>query len=113
MSSMNESIFARTWWTYDSAADDWFTHLYHWFNLLEGCIWLGIAILVMVRFLRHRRTSLEVVYALAFCAFALTDFREAWEQSTWLIGIKLLNLILLFRLRQWTMSKHYPAARIY
>jgi len=36
-----------------------------------------IAALVVRRFMRHRRSWLETVYALAFVTFGLSDFVEA------------------------------------
>jgi len=110
---MIEIIFTRVWWKYDSASADWFTHLYHWFNFLEGCIWLVIAALIAWRFLKHRQTAFEVAYSLAFLTFAVTDFQESFEQSSWLIWLKIGNLIALFLLRRRVMLKHYPAARIF
>lgn len=110
---MFEAFFAHVWWRYDGAFGDWFTHLYHWFNLLEGCVWLVVAGLILWRFRNHRQSRQEVVYAAAFLTFGLTDFQESLEQSSWLIAIKLVNLIVLYFLRKRIMSKYYPSARVY
>ncbi len=110
---MFEVVFTQVWWRYDGASDDWFTHLYHWFNLLEGCAWLVVAGLILRRFLCHRKSRLEIVYAVAFVTFGLTDFQESLEQSSWLIWIKLVNLVGLILLRRRMMTKHYPSARVY
>lgn len=92
----------------------WFSKTYHAFNIFEGFAWAVLALLVLHRCARFRRSvRLEVAYACAFLAFALSDFREAWEQSSWLIWLKLFNLIALFWLRHLVMSRFYPQARLY
>ncbi len=41
---------------------------------------------------KHRNSSIELWYALAFALFGLSDYREAWILESWLIGAKLINL---------------------
>ena len=65
------------------------------------------------RFSTHRSSRSEIGYAIAFLTFAITDFVEAWGQSSWLIWLKLLNLIVLFQLRRTIMARHYPEAKLY
>lgn len=108
-----EIMFTRTWWRYSPGDGQWFTLLYHWFNIAEGVAWVVFAGLVLRRYLRNRRSSLELWYCFAFFIFALTDFREAWAQSSGLIWFKLLNLIGLFLLRRAVLSRHYPDAKLY
>jgi hypothetical protein len=108
-----EIIFVRTWWRYTPEDGHWFTVIYHWFNIVEGCAWVVCAGLVFRRFLTHRKSRSEIVYAFAFLTFAVTDFAEAWAQSSWLIWLKLVNLIVLFQLRRTIMSRFYPAAKLY
>ena len=94
MSQFIEPLFKRTWWQWNPSDGQWFSLIYHWFNILEGIAWIVFAALVLRRYLRHRNSSVELAYIAAFLAFAATDFREAWQQSSWLIGLKLLNLIV-------------------
>jgi multisubunit Na+/H+ antiporter MnhE subunit len=108
-----EIIFVRTWWQYTPEDGQWFTTIYHWFNVAEGCAWVVCAGLVFRRFLTHQKSPSEIYYAIAFLAFAVTDFAEAWKQSSWLIWLKLLNLIVLFQLRRKIMSRYYPKAKLY
>lgn len=89
------------------------SELYHWFNLFEGFAWLVFARLVAARHRRHRSHGVEVAYSLAFVAFAATDFCEAWVQQSWLLWIKLLILIALFRLRRHVMRTYHPDAKLY
>lgn len=108
-----DSVFVGTWWTWSPDSVNWFDPLYHWFNVVEGCFWIVFSLLVLRRHFAHRCSRLEVFYAAAFLAFAATDFREAWEQSSWLIWLKLLNLVVLLSLRRTVMSRYYPDAKVY
>lgn len=62
---------------------------------------------------RHRRSSLEVWYALAFFAFGLADFREAYALSSWLVWLKLANLVALAKLRATVIRGYYPGHTLY
>lgn len=106
-------LFTRTWWRYDSNDGQWFSFVYHWFNVAEGLAWVVFAMLVLLRYRKHRNSKLELWYAFAFLTFAVTDFREAWAQSSWLIWVKLANLIALFLLRRTVMARYYPEAKLY
>lgn len=113
---MNEALdilFFRTWWQYNLDRSLTFSSPYHWFNLAEGTAWLLFATLVLRRFLRHRKSRMELAYCLAFVTFAASDFREAWMQTSWLIWLKILNLVALLYLRRAVMSQHYPTARVF
>ncbi|WP_337176647.1 hypothetical protein [Paludisphaera sp.] len=81
------------WWTYVPRSATWIEHATHGFNLFEGAAWVVFAGLVLTRWARHRRSRVEPVYALAFLTFGLTDFREAYALDSWLIAVKLVNLI--------------------
>lgn len=113
MPALVDILFTRTWWHYTPGDGRWFTMVYHWFNIFEGCAWLVFAVLVIRRYLRHRQSRTEIWYSLAFAVFAITDFREAWSTTSWLLCLKLLNLIALAHLRKVVMTRHYPAARLY
>ena len=65
-------LLSKTWWTYH-AGDGWFTHLYSWANVTEGCLWLLFACLVLRRYLKHRRSTIELLYAFAFLTFGLSE----------------------------------------
>jgi len=108
-----ETLFTKTWWQWNPSDGQWFSVIYHWFNILEGVSWIVFAALVFQRYLSHRNSSVEIAYSVAFLAFAATDFLEAWEQSSWLIWLKLLNLIALLWLRRIVMQRCYPSATLY
>src|SRR5689334_13379304 len=100
-------LFFRTWWRYRPRETPWVSVPYHAFNLCEGCAWLVFAGLVLGRSLRNRRSPIELWYALAFVTFGLTDFREAYVLDSWLIWVKLANLIVLWRLRATVLARFY------
>ena len=106
-------LIFRTWWSYPTGNRSWFESPYHAFNLFEGAVWVIFAGLVLRRFLSHRRSSLEVAYALAFFTFGLTDFREAYALQSWLVWLKGANLLMLFWLRHLVMSRYYPESKLY
>lgn len=106
-------LFFKTWWRYDPRESPWVFIPYHIFNLFEGCAWVVFAGLVLYRSLRNQRSRLEFWYALAFFTFGLTDFREAYALSSWLIWLKLVNLLALLKLRAAVIRRFYPASKLY
>ena len=72
-----------------------------------------LAVLVIGRFFRFRKSFIEILYALAFLTFGLTDVREAYSLDSWLIWFKLANLVVLFRLRASVMRNLYPESRLF
>jgi hypothetical protein len=113
MESWRELLFERTWWTWNAADKSFHSVFIHWFNLFEGCAWVCFAGLVLNRFARHRKSRVELAYATAFLVFGLTDFLEAHALSSWLLWVKLVNLLLLWRLRSLVMKRWYPQSRVY
>jgi hypothetical protein len=108
-----EILFYHTWWSYQPEPDFSGDDLYHWFNLFEGCAWILFAVLVIARYAQRRHSILEIAYALAFLLFGLTDFQEARALNSWLIWLKLLNLIVLLKLRAIVIRRYYPASKLY
>lgn len=107
------TLLNRSWWSY-SATEPWgFGQGYHWFNVAEGLAWCVVAVLAMRRFLAYRKSRLEIVYALAFVTFGLSDFIEAHRLTTWLIFLKGVNLLLLFILRSYLLRRYYPNSKTY
>lgn len=113
MANWLEIMFVRNWWTYDAEGPFGFSACYHWFNILEGLVWMVFTALVFLRYLRQRRSRIELFYSALFAAFGASDFVEAWQQSSWLIWFKLFNLYGLVRSREHVMRRHYPEARVY
>jgi len=101
-------LWFRAWWIYPQSRDPWFSIPYHFFNLFKGFCWLVVGTYVLGRYLVHRRSPLEIVYGLAFLGFGLTDFREAYRLESWLVWIKLVNLLVLIWLRRIALRRWYP-----
>jgi hypothetical protein len=112
MSAIVEFLITDTWWTYNASAD-WFNHLYSWFNVVEGWFWLVFATLVLRRYLKYRRSLIELLYALAFFTFGLSDFRESYVLESWLVLFKGVNLAALFWLRWYVLRRFYPECRAF
>jgi len=113
MDEFLDILLLRTWWSYRRDFDLPISAAYHWFNIAEGVAWLVFAGLVANRYLEHRHTQLELVYAMLFLTFAITDFREAYVQQSWLIWLKLINLIGLLWMRRIVMARYYPSAKVF
>ena len=108
---LGDFLWSRVWWKYPDPNDPWFSIPYHIFNLFEGSCWLVFAGLVLRRYVISRRSRLEILYAVAFFTFGLTDFREAYVLQSWLVWAKLLNLLLLIWLRWLAIRRWYPGSR--
>ncbi|MGD9648714.1 MAG: hypothetical protein AB7U73_23590 [Pirellulales bacterium] len=103
----------HTWWQFDAAPQSAFSQIYRGINLVEGSIWCVLALLVAVRFARHRHGAIELLYAAAFLSFGFSDFREAVSLQTWLILAKGVNLLALVWLRHVVLRRYYPTSRTF
>ena len=108
-----EFLWSRVWWKYPQPSDPWFSVPYHIFNLFEGFCWICFSCLVLHRYLRFRHSVIEIAYALAFFSFGLTDFREAYVLESWLVLVKLANLVALVALRSIVMRRYYPDRKMF
>ncbi len=106
-------LLLRRWWQYHPKTSSWVEFVYHNFNLFEGVVWFLMAGLVARRYQAHRHSWVEGIYALTFLTFGLTDFREAVALDSWLIWLKLVNLIMLMKIRAWVIRKYYPTSRLF
>jgi hypothetical protein len=106
-------LWTRTWWRYRPGELSEISGPLHYFNLFEGMVWVVFSVLVLFRRGRGGRSALELWYALAFFTFGLTDFREAYALTSWLIWLKLANLVVLARLRTVVIRRFYPTSKLY
>jgi hypothetical protein len=113
MQAILDLLFTSTWWKYDPEDRSLFSVSYRTFNLIEGAIWIAFGVLVLHRFLKHRRSRIELSYAGTFVLFGLTDFREAYAMQSWLLWVKLAVLIALLWLRKVVMRRYYPESKVY
>lgn len=103
-------IWADPWWTFQPESASAWSYLYRNFNIVEGFFWIGFATVVLRRYLQHRKSNLEVLYAAVFLIFGLTDFVEAYEMSAPLLLAKAVIVVALFSLRSFVHQKFYPTA---
>jgi hypothetical protein len=113
MQSILELLFTSTWWKYDPEDRSLFSVSYRTFNLIEGTVWIAFGVLVLRRFLKHRRSRTELCYAAAFVLFGLTDFREGYAMQSWLLWVKLVILVALLWLRKIVIRRYYPECKVY
>ena len=111
MPELVDILFLREWWRYSPTSSESYDAIYHTFNLIEGAAWLVCAAVVLRRWRKNRRGNLEIYYAAAFVAFGGTDFVEAQFVTSWLIWLKLLNLIALLWLRWKVIKRFYPGSK--
>ncbi|MCA9034164.1 MAG: hypothetical protein KDA91_03485 [Planctomycetaceae bacterium] len=107
------NLLNRVWWRWTPGSHDGFSMTYHWFNLLEGTVWLVVAGFIARRAIRFSRHWMEWLYASSFALFGISDWVEAWQQSTVLILAKALILLWIVLLRQRSMCVWYPGSRVY
>lgn len=113
MDRILQILFTETWWAYDPQEQSAHSIFTHWFNFFEGVAWCLFAALVLRRYWKCRRSSIEILYAAAFVLFGLTDFREAYFVQSWLLWLKLVILVSLFLLRKSVMRRFYPESKLY
>ena len=106
-------LLYRSWWRYRPEDLPWVFGPYHVFNLFEGCAWWVFAGLVIRRAMAGPRSVLEAGYAMAFLTFGLTDFREAYVLESWLLWLKLVNLVVLLKFRAMVIRRYYPESKLY
>lgn len=76
------------------------------FNGFEAIIWFGCSILVLNRHLKTGKHRHEILYALAFALFGLSDVIETSGTSLLLILFKAACLLALATLRKQAMVAH-------
>lgn len=110
MNDFLQALWSNPWWTFQSDSAGFWSYLYRSFNLIEGIFWVAFAAIVLRRYLLHRKSLWEVIYAVVFFIFGLTDFVEANEMSAPLLVAKAVILVALFTLRHHVHRRYYPAA---
>ena len=111
MHDLIDILFLREWWRYSTASAKSYDAIYHAFNLVEAAAWMVCAAIVQRRWASHHRGRVELAYAVAFVMFGATDVIEAQFVTSWLIWLKLANLITLLWLRRRVITRCYPQSR--
>lgn len=109
-------LWNETWWSWNRPPNEpyLFTDIAcHYFNLLEATAWFVFAVLVLLRWRRYQRSTLELLYVFAFLTFGISDLIEAWQLTSWLLWCKLVNLIVLLIVRRTVLCRWYPDHRLF
>lgn len=107
------AVWLKPCWVWQPETAGYGDWAYRLFNLFEGLAWLVFGVLVIHRWYRHRRSPWEWSYALAFVAFGITDFCEAYSQWLGLLLIKGVVLIWLMRTRERAIHVWYPGSSVF
>jgi len=97
---------------YDYAAGGFWPRFCLCFNALEAAAWFAIGAWVFARYLRNRKSPLEILYAVLFVAFGLTDIREIASLPVWLLLLKAIILAAIVAIRGNLKRHHYPTLRL-
>ena len=109
-------LWFETWWSWPRPASDpylWTDYACRGFNFVEAAAWFVFAALVLRRWQRHRRSGLELWYALGFVLFGISDLIETQYLTSWLLWWKGVNLVALFWLRRTVLLRYYPESRLF
>lgn len=88
-----------------------FAMCYGGFNVIEGLIWTGIAGIVALRWMLHRKSGFELWYAFLFLIFGVSDVVEAFGLTVWLLLAKGVILGLLLYARMVIRREFYVGYR--
>ncbi|TWU47808.1 hypothetical protein [Rubripirellula reticaptiva] len=113
MTDLIDLLVQRTWWRYPPSGNNLFNELYHWFNIAEGTVWFVLSWLVIRRYWMHRNSRLEIAYSILFLAFGVTDFLESYALTSWLIWLKIFNVLQLFVVRRIVIRRYYCGSTLY
>ena len=81
------------------------------FNFVEALAWHAFAIFVLYRFLRRRKTRVELLYAFSFLLFGLSDLIEMGGLSVGLLLFKGACIAAILAARQHVLH-FYPGKKI-
>lgn len=84
-----------------------FDQLYLYFNWFEAVGWFCFACYIWLRFLKFRRTPLELIYGLYFCIFGVTDVLEVYRLTLGLFATKAIVLLSILVCRHYVLQS-YP-----
>ena len=79
--------------------EGWFEVSYVYFNWFEAASWFVLAAFIAWRFLKNRRSPVELLYALSVMLFGVTDVLEVYELTLGLFFVKALVLVSILLCR--------------
>jgi hypothetical protein len=98
-------------WRYSASDPSPYQPIYRTINAVEACFWFGFCIAVCIRYARHRKSILEIGYAIAFLLFGLSDVAEMFVVTPALIAAKAVVLVVLLLLRYILIKWYYIGSR--
>lgn len=80
-----------------------FETLYVAFNWFEAFGWFVFSLFVWWRYLKNRRTKLELIYGLYFLLFGITDVVEVYKLTLGLFATKAIVLLSILVCRYYVV----------
>jgi len=84
----------------------WFDTLYVSFNWFEAAAWFALALFIWGRFLKYRRTKIELSYGFYVFVFGVTDVLEVYELTVNLLLIKAAVLCCILACRAYVIREY-------
>jgi hypothetical protein len=88
--------------------------VYSWyvgFNAFEASAWFAFCLFVASRFALHRKTWYEILYALSFLVFGVSDLMEIYQTTVGLLIVKGIILASILACRKVVLV-YYPLAKV-
>lgn len=88
--------------------EGWFEVSYVYFNWFEAASWFVLAAFIAWRYLKNRRSPVELLYALCVMLFGVTDVLEVYELTLGLFLVKALVLLSILLCRGKVLRLYEP-----
>jgi hypothetical protein len=85
-------------------------YCYVGFNAFEAIAWFAFSLFVGIRFALHRQTWYEILYALSFLVFGVSDVMEMYQTTFGLLIAKGIILMSIIAGRKVALG-YYPGAK--
>ena len=90
----------------NNAPQGLFETCYVYFNWFEALSWFCLAAYVWGRFIKYRRTRLELIYGFYILVFGLTDMFEVYQLTAVLFLTKVLVLLSILVCRFYVVREY-------
>ena len=85
-------------------------YFYVGFNAFEVLAWFAFCLFVAARFVMHKRTWYEILYALSFFVFGISDLMEIYQTTVGLLVMKGIILASILACRKAVLN-FYPLSK--
>lgn len=100
------AFFETTITQLDNSPVTLFDQLYVYFNWFEAFGWFAFSCFIWLRYLKQRRTPLELIYGLYICLFGLTDVLEVYKLTVGLFATKAIILLSILVCRHYVLQQY-------